>query len=128
MLRIKLPCSPSCIAVEHIPRATPACGNNVIPKYLQMLGLHFVAFALIIAPKYLPKQRKIMYTRPIPTIAISANTSNSNSAPLITKNNARSGELHLSEAFIRSSDNGQMLQKIVPNIIHTNNDEKPTCT
>ena len=38
MLRIKFPCSPNCIAVEHIPSATPACGKRVIPKYLQVFS------------------------------------------------------------------------------------------
>ena len=116
------------MAVVHIPRATPACGKSVIPKYLQICGSHFVAFALTSVPVYLPRQRNTIYTTPIPTIATSVNTLSSSSAPLITKNNANNGDVHLSDASIKSCDNGQILQNTVPSIIHTSNEEKPICT
>ena len=60
----------------------------------------------------------------MPTMAASLNTLNSSSAPLITKNNARSGEVHLSDAAMMSPDSGQQLQNTVHSIIHTNKEEK----
>ena len=38
--------------------ATPACGSNVIPRYLTMLESQFVMRALIPAPKYFPTERE----------------------------------------------------------------------
>src|SRR3712207_8626343 len=45
------PDSPSCMAVVHMPSATPACGKRVIPRYLQICGLQPLALALTKAPK-----------------------------------------------------------------------------
>ena len=69
-----------------------------------------------------------MYTTPAQTMAQSVNTSSSSSAPLMTKNRANSGEVHLSAAPIRSPDRGQRLQNTVPSIMHTSKEEKPTVT
>ena len=70
----------------------------------------------------------MIYTTPTNTIAKSMNTPNSSSAPLITKNSANKGDVHLSDASIKSWESGQILQNTVPNIIHTNNEEKLICT
>ena len=58
------------------------------------------------------------------TMAQSVKTPNSNSAPLMTKNSAKRGEVHLSAAFIKSADWGQRLQNTVPNIMQTRREEK----
>ena len=79
-------------------------------------------------PLTVDEQTNFEKGKPITTTAQSANTLNSSSAPLITKKRAKSGEVHLSERTIKSSDSGQILQKIVPSIIHTSNDEKLICT
>ena len=47
MLRTSSPsAAPSSCALTHIPSATPACGSSVMPRYLQIAGLHFISFAL----------------------------------------------------------------------------------
>lgn len=69
-----------------------------------------------------------MYRIPMPTIAMSAKTLSSSSAPLITKKSANSGEVHLSPAAIRSPDSGQILQNTVPSIIQVSREEKLMCT
>ena len=74
IFRISSPSLPSCIAVAHMPSATPACGSNVIPRYLHISGEHFVSFALPKAPKYFPSERNTMYNTPTITIEIFVNT------------------------------------------------------
>ena len=127
-MRMRSPCAPSCFAVTHIPSATPACGSSVIPRYRQMFSLQCVIFALVKVPKYLPRERMAMYTSPMQTIIRSENTPRSNSAPLMTKNTANSGDVHLSALPIRSDDSGQILQNTVPSIMQTSSDEKPIVT
>jgi hypothetical protein len=57
----------------------------------------------------------------------SKNTFNSNSAPLITKKRIKIGAVQRSALAISSSEKSQILQNIVPNIIHVNSDENAIC-
>ena len=83
-------------------------------------------FELMPAPKILPAERNTMYTMPISTQVTSLNTERSSSAPLMTKNSTNRGAVQRSVLAISSSELGQMLQKIVPSIMHTSRDEKPS--
>ena len=99
-----------------------------MPRYLQICGEHLAILALESAPKYFPSEREMIYTAPTITIAQSVKTPSSSSAPLITKNKAKRGDVHLSEASIRSWDSEHMLQNTVPSIIHVSSDENAICT
>jgi len=72
---------PSC-ALIAMPKATPACGNNVMPKYFLIVGSLLTSLAERFAPKYLPIHLNIMYVTPTKTIVPFAITPRSNSAPL----------------------------------------------
>ena len=66
MLRISTALSPPIAwAVTTMPRATPAWGNSVIPRYFLTFSSHLVKVLLIRAPRYLPAQRTRIYTTPI---------------------------------------------------------------
>ena len=119
---------PKLCALTTIPNATPACGNNVIPKYFFTFSLQCIAVLLIDAPKYLPKHLTSMYTIPMSIIDPSRNTESSSLAPDSTKNTAYNGADHLSERFIMSSEYSHMLQNTVPNVIHTSSDENAIFT
>ena len=48
MFLIKMPSAePSLAAVTHMPKATPAWGSRVMPKYFLTRGSHLVAEQLI---------------------------------------------------------------------------------
>ena len=129
MLRMKEPSSPpSCIAVMVMPSDTPACGRSVMPRYLQMLSSHFVAFAEAKAPMYFPAERNMIYIAPTATTDSFVNTESSSSAPLITKNSTSSGPLHLSARSIISSEVSHILQNTEPSIMQVSSDEKPMFT
>ncbi len=115
----------SAAAVSDMPSATPACGKSVMPRYFSIIGSQCVALALQRAPKYLPAERKMMYTTPTATMAQSANTSRRSAAPLSTKNRQYSGAVHLSSLSMRSSAIGQRLQNTVPSIMHVKSGENP---
>ena len=109
----------------HMPRATPAWGNRVTPRYFTTLGLQPMAFAEMKAPEYFPRQRDRMKTTPISTSMGSWKTASSSSAPLTTKNTASRGWDHRSARPIRSSARGLRLQNTVPSIMQTRSGENP---
>ena len=80
------------------------------------------------APKYLPSERAMIYTTPTISVTGCASTLRSSSAPESTKNSTFSGIVQFSTRSMSSSDVGQMLQKMVPVIMHTSSREKPQCT
>ena len=46
-----------CVKTDAKPQTTPACGKSVTPKYFLTVSGLLTIFALVYAPKYLPKQR-----------------------------------------------------------------------
>ena len=61
MSRMMAPSSPiSAATVTDMPRATPAWGSRVMPRYLQMFLSHFMSLEPKAAPAILPAEREMM--------------------------------------------------------------------
>ena len=87
MLRMMAPSAPkSAATVADIPRATPAWGSRVMPRYLHTVLGQPTIRELTLAPTILPAERMRIYTRPMPTTAALPKTRRSSSAPESTKN------------------------------------------
>ena len=112
-------------AVAAMPRATPACGSRVMPRYFWMSPLQRAARLLRKEPLILPAERAMMYTTPMNSTKGLARMVRSSSAPESTKNRMLMGDTQRSRRSISSSEVGQMLQNTVPVIMHTSSREKP---
>ena len=115
-------------AVRAMPRATPAWGSRVGPRYRLMVGLHWDSRQLEYAPKILPAERLMRNTTPIRSTSGFFRMFRSSSAPERTKKRMFTGLVQRSTRSISSSLVSQMLQKTVPVIMQTKSSEKPRCT
>ena len=128
-MRMIAPSAPKSAATEaDMPRATPAWGSRVMPRYLHTCPGHCINRELTPAPMIFPAERIRIYTRPTQTTAPLAKTRKSSSAPESTKKSTYSGAVHRSQRYMISSEKSQRLQKMVPHIMHTSSGLKPMAT
>ena len=110
----------SCLHMVAIPIATPACGNSVMPRYLRTIGSALVIVAPSLAPRYLPRQRAIRYSKmQISSFGFPKKVATLSSAPLRIKNNIRMGGVQWSVFSIIWAASLRTLTNTAPAIMHT---------